>query len=192
MTRITRSVLAFAAAVAAFAARRGAAGRARSHGTPVQPDRVLDTRSNLGASGPVGPGTVVTLPIKAAAAAGATSVVLNLTATEAAGPGWVKVWPCGAAEPTTSALNFVPGQIAANAVAVKLGAGGAVCMSTYAPVHLVADVSGWFTGTGDFAGDHPVGSSTPRTRATRCSPARSGGCASPATPASRPRRPARR
>ena len=30
-------------------------------------------------------------------------------------------------------------------VVVELG-GGAVCIATYAPVHLVADVSGWFTG----------------------------------------------
>ena len=122
---------------------------------PVQPDRVLDTRRGLGASGPVQPGTVVQLPIPAASGAGATSVMLNVTATEASGPGWVRVWPCGSPQPSTSSLNFVPGQIAANAVAVKLGSSGSVCLSTYAPVHLVADVTGWFTGTSDFTGTTP-------------------------------------
>ena len=52
-------------------------------------------------------------------------------------------------EPGTSSLNFTPGRIAANAVAVKLG-GGSVCISTYAAVHLVADVAGLFTGPNDF------------------------------------------
>ncbi|MCU1501565.1 MAG: hypothetical protein JWM12_919, partial [Ilumatobacteraceae bacterium] len=121
----------------------------------VQPDRVLDTRIGLGAPvGQVRPGNVLTLAIPAARSAGATSVVLNVTATEASGPGWVKVWPCGAPEPTTSALNFEPAHIAANAVVVGLG-NGSVCMSTYAPVHLVADLSGWFTGTNDFTGTTP-------------------------------------
>lgn len=155
MTRISRTVLALAAAlgtmlpVTAQAAPRPAATKA------AQPDRILDTRIGLGAAGPIGPGRVVTLPVKAASAAGASSVVLNVTATEASAAGWVRVWPCGSAEPATSSLNYVPGQIAANAVAVKLGSGGAVCLSTYAPVQLVADVSGWFTGTSDFTGTQP-------------------------------------
>src|SRR6185312_8395486 len=97
----------FPGPIAAVLAMLGAAlipvgaGTAGATTTATQPTRVLDTRTGLGAAGPVQPGTVVTLPIKAAA--GATSVVLNLTATEASGPGWVRVWPCGTAEPSTSA-----------------------------------------------------------------------------------------
>ncbi|MEO5723452.1 MAG: hypothetical protein ABIQ39_13505, partial [Ilumatobacteraceae bacterium] len=118
---------------------------------------MLDTRAGLGANGnrnKVAPGVVLNLPISAAAAAGATSVVVNITATEADGPGWVKAWPCGTRTPPTSVLNFAPGRTTANAVVVQLGQ-GAICLSTYAPVHLVADVSGWFTGTTDFTGTAP-------------------------------------
>ena len=90
MSRFTRALLALAAVVTAVVVVGVTPASAAVN--PVQPDRVLDTRIGLGASGPVGPGRVVTLPI--GAAAGATSVVLNLTATEASAPGWARVIAC--------------------------------------------------------------------------------------------------
>ncbi len=119
----------------------------------ASPSRVLDTRVGLGApKGKVAPGTVLRLALPQAGSA--TSVVLNLTATEADGPGWVRVWPCGAPEPATSALNYTTDENVANAVAVQVTS-ATVCMSTYSPVHLVADLSGWFDGTADFQGTTP-------------------------------------
>ncbi|MEO5724515.1 MAG: hypothetical protein ABIQ39_12325, partial [Ilumatobacteraceae bacterium] len=120
----------------------------------VQPERVLDTRSGIGGVGPVQPGTVLHLDIAGPQAASASAVVLNLTATEASGEGWVKAWPCGQLQPATSVLNFVPGRVSANAVVVQFGPAG-VCLSTFAPVQLVADLSGWFTGSSDFSGISP-------------------------------------
>jgi hypothetical protein len=121
----------------------------------TQPSRILDTRVGIGvAAGQLTPGKIITLAVPAAAAAGATSVVLNLTATEATADGWVKAWPCGEPTPNTSVLNFTPGRTAANAVMVKLPAGG-VCLSAQVPVQIIADLSGWTTGATDFTGSTP-------------------------------------
>ncbi|MCU1502337.1 MAG: hypothetical protein JWM12_1691, partial [Ilumatobacteraceae bacterium] len=156
--RLCRSLLAMTAlgaVIAPVAAPEAAAQVVPRVADTVSPTRILDTRdgTGVGAPGKVVPGRTLTLAVPGAAV-GATSVVLNVTATEADGPGWVKVWPCGSPEPATSSLNFVPGRIAANAVAVKLDGVG-VCIATYAPVHIVADVSGWFTGSFDFTGTAP-------------------------------------
>src|SRR5262245_46344959 len=82
----------------------------------IQPERVLDTRSGLGANaGPLVAGVELAVAVPAASSAGATSAVLNLTATDAAGDGWLKAYPCGEAQPATSSLNFTPGRTSANA-----------------------------------------------------------------------------
>jgi hypothetical protein len=138
-----------AAWVTALAAPAGA------DGTAVAPQRILDTRAGVGTTPHVlGPGEILTLAVPAATQAGATSVALNLTATDASGPGFLTAWPCGQPMPATSVLNFVPGQTVANFVTVGLGAGG-VCLAGSAPVHVVGDLMGWFTGTDDFAGSPP-------------------------------------
>ena len=121
--------------------------------TPV-PTRVLDTRIGTGGfSGLVGPGRTIRLTLPAAGA-GATSVALNVTATDAARPGHVVAWPCDEPKPSTSVLNFVPGRAVANLVMVRRAASG-VCLTASRPVHLVADLMSWFTGVGDFRGTSP-------------------------------------
>src|SRR5829696_7152163 len=131
-------------------------GIARSDAIAVPPSRVLDTRAGLGA--PVGrltPGTTLALPMAAAVATGAASVSVNLTATDASGPGYLTAWPCGQTPPATSILNFTPGRTVANLANVGLGTGG-VCLASSAPVHVVADVMGWFTGSSEFRGSAPT------------------------------------
>jgi hypothetical protein len=123
--------------------------------TAMQPTRVLDTRTGLGApTEMLAPGKVIRLAVPAAAAAGAASVVLNLTATGAGNGGWVKAWPCDEQVPATSVLNFARARTVANAVISKLGSGG-VCLLTSTPVHLIADLTGWFVGGQDFNGSLP-------------------------------------
>jgi hypothetical protein len=124
--------------------------------TASAPVRVLDTRSGLGApAGRLGPGQVLPLALPQTQAAGASAVSLNVTATDALGPGFVTAWPCGQPMPGTSIVNFVPGQTVANFLAVGVGAGG-VCLAVSAPVHLVVDLMGWFTGSSDFRGAVPT------------------------------------
>jgi hypothetical protein len=77
--------------------------------------------------------------------ADAEAVVLNVTVTGAEGSGFITVYPCGQAVPTTSNLNFVTGDTVANAVVVKMGAGGKVCLfAAESATHLIADVNGYF------------------------------------------------
>jgi hypothetical protein len=126
----------------------------------VVPARVLDTRSGIGGVvGPVGAGNVVRVAVPAALAAGATSVALNLTATDASDQGYVTAWPCDEAKPATSNLNYVPGRSVPNMAIVRLGQTGAsrglVCLEASTPVQLIADVMGWFTGTADVTPTSP-------------------------------------
>jgi hypothetical protein len=121
-----------------------------------QPQRILDTRSGLGAPAHrVDRGEVVTLPVTAARNAGALSVALNLTATDALAPGYLTAWPCGQPMPATSVVNYVPGRTTANFLAIGIGHGG-VCLAASTPVHVVADLESWFLGTPDFRGAAPT------------------------------------
>jgi sugar lactone lactonase YvrE len=114
---------------------------------PVQPTRVLDTRSGVGTAAGKVPkaGTVeVSLSGVAGIPADASAVVLNVTATEPEAPGYLTVYPCGSAPPLASNLNYAVGQNVPNLVIARLGAAGKVCIYTYATTHIVADVSGVF------------------------------------------------
>jgi hypothetical protein len=85
------------------------------------------------------------LPIvgRAGVPADATSVMLNVTVTEPAGPGFATVFPCGSPRPTASNLNFIAGTTVANLVVSKLGASGKVCIFTSQATQLVVDVNGY-------------------------------------------------
>ena len=74
----------------------------------------------------------------------ATSVVLNVTVTEAQGSGFITVFSCEAGRPTASNLNYVANANVSNMVIAKIGAGGLVCLFNSAATHLVVDVTGDF------------------------------------------------
>ena len=65
------------------------------------------------------------------------------------------MWPCGAAQPTASNINFVAGQRIANNVIAPIGADGSVCVYVHAPTHVVVDASGWFGPDGSFVAATP-------------------------------------
>ena len=122
--------------------------------TPLTPARILDTRPGPGQIGYTGdkPGAGATVSVAVAGhggvpSTGAGSVVLNVTATEATGPGFVTVWPGQTARPNSSVLNLTAvGDTRPNAVLVPLGTDGAVNLFTQSGTHLVVDVAGWFPG----------------------------------------------
>lgn len=128
-------------------------GTATAPGTfvPLTPARMLDTRNGTGvpAAGAVpGRGSVVLQVAgrNGVPASGAGAVVLNVTATQAKGSGFVTVYPSGEDLPTVSNLNFRAGRTVANQVSVKLGAGGTVTLynGSSETVHLIADVAGYY------------------------------------------------
>lgn len=99
---------------------------------------------------PVG-GEVITLQLAGRGgvpSAGAASVVLTLTATASARPGYVQAIPTGGATPlgTTSNVNLTgAGQTVANLVAVPLGANGTVQIYNSSGTDVIADVLGYYT-----------------------------------------------
>jgi hypothetical protein len=128
----------------------------------VSPARVLDSRapkltvdsefSGMGER-PSGSITPVTVTGRAGVPSDATSAMLNVTAANAKGGGYLTVFPCGEAPPNASNLNFIEGGTTPNAVLAKVGASGQVCIFTSAPTQLIIDVNG-FTRAG--AGLAPV------------------------------------
>ena len=114
--------------------------------TAVTPDRLMDTRENLG--GPVMVGGVGrSLQITGRGGVpgtGAIAVVLNVTVTEPAAAGFVTVWPSGVTRPVASNLNMTAGLTVPNLVTVGLGTGGRVELFSSVDAHLVVDVVGWY------------------------------------------------
>jgi hypothetical protein len=89
-----------------------------------------------------------TLTLRAAgpgtAAVGKTGLAMNVTATEAAAPGYVTVWP-ESTRPTASSLNATAaGQTIANHVITSTGADGGARFYTQSGTHLVVDISDWY------------------------------------------------
>jgi hypothetical protein len=145
-------VLAVAAVAAvsgavAVASLGGASSGTASVVVPLDPVRILDTRSGVGApAGPLGPGDEITLAVGGVAGvpANATAVMVNLTATQAASPGYVTAYPEGAERPEASVINYTPGADVANMITATLGGtGGLRLLSGDGTVHLVADVAAY-------------------------------------------------
>ena len=112
--------------------------------TPLTPRRFVDTR----ATAPLRANTEFPLTIggRSGVPADAASVAVNVTVTRPAAAGYLTVWPCGTARPTTSTLNFAAGQTVANAVIAPLGEGGRWCAVASADTDLLVDITGWFRG----------------------------------------------
>jgi hypothetical protein len=121
----------------------------------LNPGRLLDTRSGgstvdgaFVGTGATANGQTIELQVggRHGVPSDAEAVVLNVTATDTLGWGYVVAFPCGEGQPTASNLNYTEqGQTTPNAVVTKLGAGGKVCLATgEAGAQLIADVSGYF------------------------------------------------
>jgi hypothetical protein len=76
--------------------------------------------------------------------ASAVAAVLDVTAIDTTGPGFVTVFPCGSAVPDVSNLNYAAGSTIANAVTATIGAGGKVCVYSNATIDLIVDLNGVF------------------------------------------------
>jgi hypothetical protein len=117
----------------------------------VDPTRLLDTRSAIGVPGttPVPSGGRIDVQVTGRGpvpATGVSALVRNVTATQAAGGGFVTVWPAGQPQPPTSNLNLVRAdQTIPNQVIVPVGASGQISLFTLQSAHLLVDVAGYFT-----------------------------------------------
>ena len=122
---------------------------------PLNPHRALDTRPEQNGPVPAGwvahrpaIGEAVRVDVPAAAGVpttGVSALVVNVTATEPAGAGYLQAQPTGAAPGGTSNVNYAPGETAATHAIVPLGADGTISVFTSNSAHIVVDIMGYIT-----------------------------------------------
>jgi hypothetical protein len=115
--------------------------------TSIDPHRLLDSRRGLDTPArPWASGEARTVQVtgRAGVPAGATGVVVNLTATLPSAAGFATVWPAGRTRPLASNLDFVPGDNVPNLVFVGLDRLGRLSLYNYGgSTHFVLDVVGY-------------------------------------------------
>lgn len=117
---------------------------------PLDPVRLLDTRTGNGLSGTFKANTARTWQIsgRGGIPANALAVTGNLTVTGSTKAGYMSVGPTAATLGVTSSLNFPAGDIRANGVTLPLGPSGALSAIYKAgaggSTHVVFDVTGYF------------------------------------------------
>ena len=120
---------------------------------PLVAARILETRAGsptvdgqFAGVGALAAGAVLQLPVagRGGVAADASAVVMNVTVTQAQGPGFITVYPCGSPRPNASNLNYGVGQTIPNSVTSKIGAGGKVCLFSFAATDVIVDVDGYY------------------------------------------------
>jgi hypothetical protein len=82
---------------------------------------------------------------------GVSALVVNVTATEPVGAGFLQALPTGSAPGQTSNVNYIKNETAATLAIVPLGAGGTISVFTSNSAHIVVDIMGYITN-----GDAPV------------------------------------
>ena len=117
--------------------------------TGVSPSRLLDTRASgetvdaqSEAEGKLEAAEEYVLQVagRGGVPAGASAVVVNVTAVQAEGNGFVTVHPCVDPRPLASSLNYVPGVNGANEIVALLNDDGELCLYTSQAAHLIVDV----------------------------------------------------
>jgi hypothetical protein len=106
---------------------------------PQEPTRVWDSRNT---ADPIHPGGTVDRQVLDVPAA---AVVANVTAVDPTGWGFVSVYAAGTPVPDVSSLNYRWRQPVAALTVSRVSERG-VAFSSYAGIHVLVDVAGWFTG----------------------------------------------
>ncbi|MEP4651790.1 MAG: choice-of-anchor Q domain-containing protein, partial [Ilumatobacter sp.] len=119
---------------------------------PVAPARLADTRANgetvdglVQRIDRLGVGQTLEIDIagRGGVPDGVPAAVVNITSAQPLAGGFFTVFPCDQDRPTTSVLNYVPGQNLANEIVAPLSGTGRVCVFASASSHLIVDVVGY-------------------------------------------------
>ena len=118
--------------------------------TPIPPNRLVDTRVPIGATPGGTPGDNGTISVQITGRAGipdnAKAVVLNVTATNTTGPGFVTAYPAGQGLPVASNLNPErANQNIPNLVTVPIGTNGQINIFTLTQADIIVDAFGFYT-----------------------------------------------
>ncbi|MER5637864.1 PKD domain-containing protein [Kitasatospora sp. NPDC002227] len=117
--------------------------------TTTAPTRLLDTRHTAGYE-TKGLGADEQYVLKTGLPKGTTAAVLNVTAVNPTAGGYLSVTPVSVRHPGTSNINFTVGQTVANQVIVPVDADGNVGIyNRFGNTHVVADLMGYYSPTGD-------------------------------------------
>jgi hypothetical protein len=156
----------------------------------VSPERIVDSRIGLGSpQRRLDPATPLIIDVvgltasrpdgsTATAPRGVSSVVINLTAVNAAAAGFFTVWPCAVDREETSSLNYREGHPVANGIVAAVDVNGQVCVHSKVASDVVIDLQGWFGPTNPaFSATDPyrivdtrIGRGAPPQRVQRNSP----------------------
>ena len=116
---------------------------------PLRPQRLVDTRLDLGAAGPVAARGTIHVPVGDLSPwtgfGSVAAAVLNVTVTRPTKAGYLTVYPSGTARPTASSLNFAAGQTVPNMVLAAVGPDGIVDIANGSggPVEILVDIVGF-------------------------------------------------
>ncbi|MGB8507636.1 MAG: LamG-like jellyroll fold domain-containing protein [Pyrinomonadaceae bacterium] len=105
-----------------------------SPGVPLQADGVKTESARVTCDGLV-------IPPATQAIVGNATIINDAQG----GQGFVTIYPSGSFRPLASNLNYVPGQVIPNAFTVALGPDGAFNIYSLKSLHIIADVSGYYS-----------------------------------------------
>src|SRR6478735_8569201 len=119
---------------------------------PVAPTRIVDTRTSLGASGPLAAGSDTSILVGGRAGLPRTAVgavVVNVTAVRPRAAGWLLAYPSGTSPAASSTLNFDAGAVVANQAVVGVGTDGRIRLKASQTTDALVDVVGWYPAFGN-------------------------------------------
>ena len=154
MARVT-TMLGFLLSTAFLPALAFGASSAPLPFVALTPCRLVDTRAPLFPA-PLGGGFLPAAVVRNYTLVGvcnvppdATAISLSAAVTNTAGPGFLVLWPKGAAFPPVSTLNFVAGQTIANAAVVPLSADGSISVTLgVSGADVILDTNGYYSPLG--------------------------------------------
>ena len=139
--------------------------------TAVEPTRALDTRlaSPLGVNVPIYPLSGVEF-----ATARTGAMAYNVTSVDG-DPGFIRAFPAGTAQPTTSTINAVGGGDVVANFAITQTSDRGIDVWSQPRTHLLVDVQGWFSGPSLVASIPPPSNIAPPVSSVTYSPCTNGG-----------------
>ncbi len=111
--------------------------------------RLLDTRGNIGALGPVQPQHSVNVEVAGTSYEippnGVGAAVVNVTVTHTQSSGYLTAYPANTTRPTVSNVNFLKGQTVANLATVRVQDGKiSIYNGSAGTVDIVVDIAGYY------------------------------------------------
>ncbi|GAA2475266.1 CHAP domain-containing protein [Terrabacter carboxydivorans] len=126
---------------------------------PVAPTRIVDTRSSLGATGPLAAGSDTSILVSGKAGLPRTAigaVVVNVTVVRPQAEGYLLAYPSGTSPAASSTVNFDPGAVVANQAVVGVGSDGRIRIKVSQATDVLVDVVGWYPSFGNLTTTTPT------------------------------------